>query len=97
MSTVEFLTEPPINCPDSDMGDVSVKSTGFIRGQDVIEYLACGLYPLSANVSFDEVANGVTPVLMLKLLFPKFHDVCSDEEDDLKFLARVELEAKNVR
>jgi hypothetical protein len=48
MSALEFLMEPPINCPNSNVGDSTfVKSIGFIRGRDVIEeYLTCGLYPL---------------------------------------------------
>jgi hypothetical protein len=71
MSALEFLTEPPINCPDSDTGDAAfVKSTGFIGGSDSIEYLACGLYPLEASVGFREVADGVTPASKLKLSAP---------------------------
>jgi hypothetical protein len=87
-----------INCSDSDTGDVAfVKSTGFIRGWDVVEeYVACRLYPLLASVSFREVVDGVAPASKLKLSLPKFHIVRSDEEVDIKFLARVELEAENV-
>jgi hypothetical protein len=89
MSLLEFLTEPLINCPNSDKGGVAfVKSTGFIWGRDAIEeYLACGLYPLSASVSFGEVAEGVTLASKHKLSLPKFHVVCSDEEYDVKFLS----------
>jgi hypothetical protein len=59
-------------------------------------YLACGLYPLSASVSFEGITDDMTLILRVKLPLPKFHDVRSDEEDDAQFLARVELEAESV-
>jgi hypothetical protein len=57
------------------------------------EYLACRMYPLSARVSIERVADGVTPVSMLKLPLPKFHAKC---KDDVKILVCVELEAQGV-
>jgi hypothetical protein len=59
------------------------------------EYLVCEMYPLSASVEV-EVADSVTPVLRLKLPLPKFHAMRKDDEDDIQFLARVELEAEGV-
>jgi hypothetical protein len=53
------------------------------------------LYPLSANVSFGEITDGVMPVSRLKLPLLKFHAVHSDDEDVITFLVRVELEAEN--
>jgi hypothetical protein len=63
---------------------------------DAVEYLACGLYPLSASFSLREITYGITPVSMLKVPLPKFRVVCSDKEDDVKFFARVELEAESI-
>jgi hypothetical protein len=57
------------------------------------EYLACRMYPLSARVSIERVADGVTQVSMLKLPLPKFHAKC---KDDVNFLVCVELEAEGV-
>jgi hypothetical protein len=51
---------------------------------------------LSAGVSFDGITDGVTPVSRVKLPLPKFCTVRSNAEDDVQFLARVELEAKSV-
>jgi hypothetical protein len=81
MSVLELLMEPPINRPDSDSRDVAfVKAASAIGGRDAVEeYLACGLYPLSASISFEGVTEGVTPVLWVKLPLPKFHAVRSDE------------------
>jgi hypothetical protein len=64
MSTLDFLTEPPVDCPDMDTGDVAfVRATGAIGGRDAVEeYRACGRYPLSADFGFGEIRDGVTPV-----------------------------------
>jgi hypothetical protein len=74
-----------------------IKATGAIGGCDGVEaYLACGLYPLSANFGLGDITDGRTPVSKLKILLPKFRVVRSDEEGDIKFLTRVELEVENV-
>jgi hypothetical protein len=63
------------------LGDAAfVKATKFIGGRDdVEEYLACGMHPLSTSVSFDWVANGETLVSRLKLPLPKFEVVHKDD------------------
>jgi hypothetical protein len=93
---LDFRTEPPFDCADDDSGDAAfVKATKFIRGQDAMEeYLACDVYSLSASVSFEGVADGVTPVSRLKLPLSKLEVVHRDDEDDIQFLARVELDAE---
>jgi hypothetical protein len=98
MSTLEFLTEPPVDYPDTDAGDVTfIKATDTIRGRDVMEeYLSCDQYPLSASFSFEEVHDGVAPVSKLRVPLLEFHITCSKEEDEAKFSARLELEAENV-
>jgi hypothetical protein len=87
MSALDFLMEPPVNCPDSDGGDATfVKATGFIGGRDTIEeFFTCRLYPLAANSRLGEVAEGITPASKLKVPLPEFQVVRSDEEDDVKF------------
>jgi hypothetical protein len=54
-----------------------------IRGRDVVEYLACGMYPLSTGIYFQGVTDGVTPVSRVKLLLPRFLTIRSDDEDDV--------------
>jgi hypothetical protein len=90
--------KPPVNCPDMDTGDVAfVKATGAVGGHDVMEeYLACALYPFSASFSLRDGVDGVTPILKLKVSLPMFRAVHYDEEDNVKFLARVELEVENI-
>jgi hypothetical protein len=70
MSALDFLTEPPVECPDINDEDATfVRATNMIRGRDAVEeYLACGMYLLSGNFSFGEIHNGMTPVS--KLSFP---------------------------
>jgi hypothetical protein len=97
MSALEFLMEPLVNCLDTDLADVAfIKATSVIRGRDAVEYLSCILYPLLVSLGLREVADGIMSVLKFKVLVPKFHAIRSDKEDDVKFLVRVELEAKNV-
>jgi hypothetical protein len=95
---LDFRMDPPFDCADDDLGDVDfIKATKFIRGRDVVEeYLACGMQPLFTSVSFDGVADSVTPVSRLKLPLPKFEAVRKDDEDDIPFLARVELDVEGV-
>jgi hypothetical protein len=62
----------------------------------VEEYLTCGMSSLSIDISFERVADGVTPVSRLKLPLPKFHAMRMHDEDDVQFLARVELEAEGI-
>lgn len=73
-SALEFLMELPVDCPDTDTWDVAfVKASSAIGNCDAVEeYLACGLYPLSASFSLREVADGITRVLKLRVPLPKF-------------------------
>jgi hypothetical protein len=74
MSGLDFHTEPLIDCSDDDSGDIAfIQATKFVGGRDTMEeFLACGVYSLAANVGFDRVAVGVTPILKLKMPLPKF-------------------------
>jgi hypothetical protein len=74
MSALELFTELPVDCLDTNAGDVTfVKATGTIGGHDAVQdHLACVLYPLSASFSLGEVANGITPVSKLRVPLPKF-------------------------
>jgi hypothetical protein len=66
--------------------------TKFIEGQDIVEeFIACGMYPLAASAGFDRVAMHMTPVSKLKV--PLGWHI---NEDDVQFLARVELEAESI-
>jgi hypothetical protein len=98
LCSLDFRTEPPFDYLDDDSGDAAfVKAVGFIDGQDAIEeYLSCGIYLLPAGVGLGRITNGVTLVLRLKLPLLKFQAVRKDDEDDVQFLVRVELEAESV-
>jgi hypothetical protein len=61
------------------------------------EFIACGMYPLAVGAGFDRVATRMTPISKLKVPLPKFGAFCKDNnEDDVQFLVRVELEAKGI-
>jgi hypothetical protein len=96
--SLDFRTEPPFDCSDNDSGDAAfVRATNFFGGRDTVEeFVACGMHPLTTSVGFDKVATLVTPVSKLKVPLPKFVVVRKDDEDDVKLLARVELEAKGI-
>jgi hypothetical protein len=98
MSGLHFRTESPFDCPDNDLSDAAfVWASKFIRGRDAVEeFVPCSVRPLGASVSFDQVLIGVTPVLKLKVPVPDFVASHKDDEDDVKFLARVELDAKVI-
>jgi hypothetical protein len=61
------------------------------------EFIACGMYPLAVDAGFNRVATRTTSVSKLKVLLPKFIAIHKDNnEDDVQFLARVELEAEGI-
>jgi hypothetical protein len=99
MCSLEFQMEPPFDYADDDSGDVAfVQATKFIGGHDAVEeFIACGMYPLVVSADFDRVAMRTTLVSKLKVPLPKFTAVRKDDdEDDVQFLARVELEAEGI-
>jgi hypothetical protein len=51
----------------SDLGGtVFIKAASAIEGRDTLEeYLACGMHPLSACISFEGITDSVTPVSVL--------------------------------
>jgi hypothetical protein len=88
----------PFDCADDDCGDVAfIWATKFIGGRDAVEeFLACGVCPLATGVGFERVAVSMPPILKLKIPLPKFVAARKDDEDDVKFLARVELDAEGI-
>jgi hypothetical protein len=68
------MTEPPFECPDDEIGDAAfIKATRIIGGRDAMEeYMACGLFPLSASFSLGEVADREMLVSKLSLHMPDF-------------------------
>jgi hypothetical protein len=72
-----FQMKMPVDYPDDDLGDIAfVKAASSVGGRDAVEeYLACGMHPLFANVSFRGITDGVTPVSWIKLPLPKFRAV----------------------
>jgi hypothetical protein len=60
------------------------------------EFVACAVWPLAAGVSFDQVSVGMTAVSKLKIPLPNVVASRKDDEDDVNFLARVELDAKVI-
>jgi hypothetical protein len=94
-----LLDGTPFRLGDNDSGDAAafVRATKFIGSRDAVEeFVPCGMHPLAASVGFDKVATLVTPVSKLRVPLPKFVVVRKDDEDDVLFLCRVELEAEGI-
>jgi hypothetical protein len=93
-----FSMEPPFDCPKDNLSDSAfVWASKFIEGRDAIEeFVAYGVWPLVASVSFDQVSVDAIAVSKLKVPLPKFVAAHRDGEDEADFLARVELEAKVI-
>jgi hypothetical protein len=99
MCSLKFWTEPPFDCADDNSRDVAfIQATKFIGGQDAVEeFIACGMYPLEIDANFDRVATCTMSISKLKVPLPKFVAVCKDDnEDDVLFLVRVELDAEGI-
>jgi hypothetical protein len=98
MTRLDFVMEPSFQCPDDEAGEVAfIKATRAIGGRDAVEeYMACGLFPLSASFSLGEIAEGETLVLKLAVPLPKFPVARRPEEMNYGFWAKVELAAVHV-
>lgn len=98
MSALDFLTEPPVDYIDTDVGDVAfVRATCVIGGRDAIEeYLACGQYPLSSDIGFGEIHDSITPVLKLSVSLLEFCAARAKEESKTQFLVKIELGQKTL-
>jgi hypothetical protein len=62
----------------------------------VEEFVACGVWPPAVGVSFDQVSIRVTPISKLNIPLPNFVASRKDDEDEIKFLAMVELDTKVI-
>jgi hypothetical protein len=98
MSALKFHTKPSFDCPNDDFSDGAfIWASKCIGGQNALEeFVSCGVWPLAAGVNFEQVKVGVTPVSKLKVPLPGFTLCHKDDEDYIKFLVRVEQEAKVI-
>jgi hypothetical protein len=96
MSCLNFWMKPSFGCADDDLSDGTfIWASKHIRGRDAVEeFIVCNVCPLAAGISFERVKVGVTPVLKLKVVLPIFAVACEGDEDDTKFLVRVEKEGR---
>jgi hypothetical protein len=94
MTPLDFSMEPSFECAEDDSGDIAfVHVMGLIGSQDMVEeYLSCGMFPLSANFSFLEIADGETRLLKVALPLLEFSLTKLQGESNNDFLARVELD-----
>jgi hypothetical protein len=98
MSTLKFCTKPSYDCSGKDLSDGAfVWASKCIRGQDVVEeFVACGVWLLAASVNFEQMEVGLTPISKLNVPLPRFPLSHEDDEDDIKFVARVEQDARVI-
>jgi hypothetical protein len=97
MSALSFRTKPSIQDSVEDISDGAfVWASRNIRGQDVVEFVSCGIWPLYASVDFEHVKVDLTPASQLKAPLPRFPLSREDGEDDTRLLARVEQEVRNI-
>jgi hypothetical protein len=96
MRYLNFLMKPSFNCGEDDLNDSAfIWASKHIRGWEAVEeFIACDVWSLASGVSFKWVKVGLTPVSKLKVPLPRFAVVREDDEDNVKFLARVEKSAR---
>jgi hypothetical protein len=98
MSALNFCTKPISSNTTQDLNDDGfIWASQNIGGQDVVEeFLSCGVWPLSSSVDFEHVKVDFTLVSQLKIPLLNFPLRREGEKDDVRFLARVEQEARNI-
>jgi hypothetical protein len=64
MSALDYTVEPEVECPKGDANDAAiVLATTIIRGQDnVEEFMASRMYPLTSSFGFSDMTIGMMPV-----------------------------------
>jgi hypothetical protein len=77
---------------DEDFSDGDfVWASKCIRGRDAVEeFVSCGVWLLAASGIFEQAKVNVMPISKLKVPLPRFPLSHEDDEDNIKFLARVE-------
>jgi hypothetical protein len=94
MSALNFRMKPSVQDLSDDSFIWACKNIG---GRDAVEeFISCGVWPLSAGVSFEHVKVGLTPASQLKVPLPHFSLLHEDGEDDPQLLVRVKQEARNI-
>jgi hypothetical protein len=98
MTMLDFAMEFPFECAKNDAGDVAfTKATHCIGGWDTVEeYMAYGLFPLSASFSLGEVEDKETLVSKVNVHMPEFPVARLLDEMNDCFHTRVELAVENV-
>jgi hypothetical protein len=98
MSPRNFCMKPYVSDSTQDLSDDAfARASQNIGGRDVVEeFMYCSVWPLSAGVDFEHVKVDLTPVSQLKVPLPHVHLRHEGDKDDVKFLARVEQEARNI-
>jgi hypothetical protein len=98
MSALDYIMEPEVECTDNNVNIIAfVQATSTIRGHDaVVEFLACGMYPLASSFGFRDVALGTTVVSKVKTPLPLFPVEAVSVEDAGCFLTKVETDTKNI-
>jgi hypothetical protein len=98
MSTLDYLMEPTVTCPDTDANDAAfIRAASMIKGRDGMEeFLACDMHLLSADFVFREIANGKTLMSKVVVPLPDFQVVMTEGESDSQFLAKVDLQVDNI-
>jgi hypothetical protein len=98
MSCLNFRMKPSFECADDDLSDADfVWVLRNIGGWDTVEeFVSCDICPLAFGVSFERVKVGVMPVTKLKVPLPGFVVAREGDEDDIRLLARIEMEARVI-
>jgi hypothetical protein len=98
MRYLNFCTKLSIENSGEDLIDFAfVWASRNIGGRHAVEeFVSCGVWLLPDDVSFEHVKVGLSPVLKLKVPLPRFPLSHEDEEDDARFLVRVEQDARNI-
>jgi hypothetical protein len=98
MCALDFVTEPSFDCGEDDAGDVAfVSATRSIGGWDIVEeYMAYGLFPLSASFGSGEIEDRETSVSKITFSLTEFPIPRLPKEINDHFWVRVELAAENV-
>jgi hypothetical protein len=98
MSTLDYVVEPEVDCPDDDPNDASfVRATATIGGRDVVEeFSACKMYPLASGFGFKAVTVGSTPMSKVQTPLPMFSVEAVSTESASCILAEVETEAERI-
>jgi hypothetical protein len=98
MSTLDYIVEPEVECPEDDANNAPfIRAITTLGGRDAVEeFVACQMYPIATSFGFSGVIidTMLASKVQMSLLLSPIETVSA--ENGRRVLVEVETEAKRI-